>query len=86
MTWKAGVKDTRARDLVRIARRIEDLPACWALFEAGRLTEDAMVCIVRRVPVARDAEVASWAPGMLVSQLRRSSGATSAVTPVAVTR
>jgi hypothetical protein len=70
--WKAGVKERRARDLVRIARRIDDLPACWALFEAGRLTEDAMACIARRVPASRDAEVAAWAPGMLVSQLRRS--------------
>jgi hypothetical protein len=69
--WKAGLKATRAQDLVRIARRIEDLPACWALFEAGRLTEDAMACIAQRVPAGRDAEVASWAPGMLVSQLRR---------------
>ena len=40
--WKAGVKERRAQDLVRIARRIDELPACWALFEAGRLTEDAM--------------------------------------------
>ena len=56
---------------MRIARRIDELPACWALFEAGRLTEDAMVCIARRVPAGRDAEVAAWAPGMLVSQLRR---------------
>ena len=71
MQWKAGVKERRAQDLVRIARRIDELPACWALFEAGRLTEDAMVCIVRRVPAGRDAEVAAWAPGMLVSQLRR---------------
>jgi hypothetical protein len=30
-----------------------------------------MVCIARRVPAGRDAEVAAWAPGMLVSQLRR---------------
>jgi hypothetical protein len=70
--WKAGIKPSRAQDLVRIARRIDELPSCWALFEAGRLTEDAMVCIARRVPAARDAEVAGWAAGMLVSQLRRS--------------
>jgi hypothetical protein len=35
------------------------------------LTEDAMVRIARRVPACRDAEVASWAPGMLISQLTR---------------
>ena len=71
VTWKAGVSRTRAENLVRIARRIDELPACWALFSAGRLTEDAMVRIARRVPADHDAEVAAWAPGMLVSQLDR---------------
>lgn len=37
---------------MRIARRIDELPACWALFEARRLTEDAMVRIACRVPAA----------------------------------
>ncbi len=41
------------------------------MFRAGRLTEDAMVRIARRVPAGRDAEVAGWAPGMLISQLTR---------------
>lgn len=71
VTWKAGVAPHRAADLTRIARRIEELPACWALFEAGRLTEDAMVRIARKVPGDRDAEVAGWAPGMLIRQLSR---------------
>ncbi|MGQ0830673.1 MAG: DUF222 domain-containing protein [Microthrixaceae bacterium] len=71
ITWKAGVSSRRAGDLVRIARRVDELPACWALFAAGRLTEDAMVRIARRVPAERDAEVAGWAPSMLISQLTR---------------
>ncbi len=50
VTWKAGVSRRRAENLVRIARRIDDLPACWALFSEGRLTEDAMVRIACRVP------------------------------------
>jgi hypothetical protein len=56
---------------VTIARRLRDLPACWALFESGRLGEDAMVRIARRVPAARDAEVAALAPSLLVAQLDR---------------
>ncbi len=71
VTWKAAVAPRRAADLVRIARRIPELPACWALFSAGRLTEDAMVRIARRVPASRDAEVAGWAPDMLINQLTR---------------
>ncbi len=71
VTWKAGVAPRRAQDLARIARRIDELPACWRLFQHGRLTEDAMVRIAKRVPAERDAEVAGWAPGMLISQLQR---------------
>ncbi|MFZ6005805.1 MAG: DUF222 domain-containing protein [Actinomycetota bacterium] len=71
LTWKAGLSSRRAAGLVRIARRVDELPACWALFSAGKLTEDAMVRIARRVPAQRDAEVAGWAPHMLISQLTR---------------
>lgn len=71
VTWKAGISPRRAGDLTRIARRIDELPVCWGLFRAGRLTEDAMVRIARRVPAERDAEVAAWAPRMLIRQLTR---------------
>lgn len=71
VTWKAGISRRRAENLTRVARRVEELPECWALFRAGRLTEDAMVRIARRVPASRDAEVAGWAPAMLISQLER---------------
>jgi len=69
--WKAGVSRSRAEGVVRIARRADELPACWALFEQGRLGEDAMVRIARRVPAARDAEVAALAPTLLIAQLDR---------------
>ncbi len=71
VTWKAGVSRSRAEGLVRIARRAGDLPACWALFTAGRLGEDAMVRIARRVPAARDTEIAALAPSLLIAQLDR---------------
>ncbi|MDD9369864.1 MAG: DUF222 domain-containing protein [Acidimicrobiales bacterium] len=71
LTWKAGVSHGRAAGLVRIARRVDDLPACFALFAEGRLGEDAMVRIARRVPAARDAEIAALAPMLLIAQLDR---------------
>lgn len=71
VTWKAGMSRSRAEGLVRIARRSAELPACWALFQAGQLGEDAMVRIARRVPAARDAEVAAIAPTLLIPQLDR---------------
>lgn len=71
LAWKAGVSRGRAEGLVRIARRAGELPACWALFEQGRLGEDAMVRIARRVPACRDGEVAAVAPRLLIAQLER---------------
>ena len=56
--WKACVSERRAQNLVRIARRVEDLPRCWALFSEGRLTEDVMARLARRLPAERDAELA----------------------------
>ncbi len=71
LCWKAGVARPRAEGLVTIARRVAELPACWALFTAGRLGEDSMVRIARRVPPSRDAEVAALAPSLLIAQLDR---------------
>ena len=71
VTWKAGVGKHRAKGLVAIARRREELPACWALFRDGRLTEDAMARIAKRVPAAYDDQVARLAPDYLISQLTR---------------
>jgi Domain of unknown function (DUF222)/HNH endonuclease len=71
LCWKAGVSRPRAEGLVGIARRAGDLPTCWSLFEQGRLGEDAMVRIARRVPAARDAEIAALAPQLLIPQLDR---------------
>ena len=71
LCWKAGVARPRAEGLVAIARRVAELPACWALFTAGRLGEDSMVRIARRVPPSRDAEVAALAPTLLIAQLDR---------------
>ena len=71
LCWKANLSRARAEGLVTIARRARDLPECWAAFAAGRLGEDAMVRIARRVPAARDAEVAALAPTLLVAQLDR---------------
>ena len=73
--WKAGLKASRAKDLVRIARRTEELPACWALFESGRLTEERWcasrdVCPQRGTPRSRAGRRGCWwrssaGPGVL---------------------
>lgn len=69
--WKANVSKHRADGLLRIARRRDELPCCWAAFTEGRLTEDAMARIARRVPAERDRQVAGLAPLLMISQLTR---------------
>ena len=59
------------RDLVCMARRRAELPAMTKLFDAGLVSEDAAAAIARRVPAARDAEVAELAPVLLHTQLTR---------------
>jgi hypothetical protein len=69
--WKAGISERRAQDLVRIARRSDELPRCWRLFSEGRITEDVMARLARRLPAARDHELALLVPDLMVSQLNR---------------
>lgn len=71
LAWRTGYSEARAQRLVKIARRLEDLPKCVALFRAGRLTEDAMALIAGKAPAERDRELAEPAPMLLNSQLRR---------------
>jgi hypothetical protein len=70
-TWKAGISTRRARNLGTVARRIDELPLCFGLFREGRITEDSMVRIARRVPAKRDAEFAGIVLLRTVSQLDR---------------
>ena len=71
LCWKAGVARPRAEGLVAIARRVAELPACWALFTAGRLGEDSMVRIARRVPPPVTPRSRRWRPPLLIAQLDR---------------
>ena len=58
--WKACVSERRAQNLVRIARRVDDLPRCWGLFSEGRLTEDVMARLARRLPATRTRSWPGW--------------------------
>jgi hypothetical protein len=71
VTWQCGVSHARAVAMVQMARRRRDLPESSALFDDGRISEDVMAAIARRVPAARDAEVADQAHQLLYSQVDR---------------
>lgn len=74
VAWKCGVSPSRARTLVAIARRRQELPETSAAFEAGELCEDQVAVIAQRAPAAVDAEAATLARSATVSQLRRVLG------------
>ncbi|MEY2588606.1 MAG: hypothetical protein QOJ67_590 [Acidimicrobiaceae bacterium] len=74
VTWQCGVSPGRAHQLVTMARRRDELPACTELFDAGQLSEDALAAIAKRAPAERDAEVANLAPHLLHTQLVRVLG------------
>ncbi|MDQ2650416.1 MAG: HNH endonuclease, partial [Actinomycetota bacterium] len=61
----------RAGNLTQIARRIDELPACFGLFREGRISEDMMSRIARKVPATRDVEIAGIAVRRTVAQLDR---------------
>ena len=71
VAWKACVSPHRAQDLVRVARRADELPQLYAMFREGRLTEDVMVRLAKRLPSSRDAEMARTITQLMVSQLDR---------------
>ena len=71
LAWRSGFSEGRTKRLVKIARRVEELPLCVALFRAGRLSEDAMALIAAKAPASRDQELADLAPMLLNTQLQR---------------
>lgn len=71
LCWRTGLSRSRAHKITQIARRVEELPLCVALFREGLLTEDAMGLIALKAPPERDKELADLAPLMLYSQLQR---------------
>jgi len=71
VAWRAGVSPARASDLVRMARRLPELAVVESAFADGRLSEDSVKLIAKRVPAERDAEVAELAQVMTVPQLAR---------------
>ncbi len=68
---RAGLSPGRAAALVRIARRVPDLPATSAAFTAGRLSVDQVSAFADQVPERFESSVAELAEHASVTQLRR---------------
>jgi len=74
VAWKCGVSAGRARSLVRMARRLGELPQTKAAFAAGELAEDQVAVVCRHAPSHVDAQAAQLARSATVTQLRRVLG------------
>jgi hypothetical protein len=71
VTWRCGVSARRARQLVAMARRLDELPAVREVFAAGSMSEDQAAVVFRHTTPATDDQVAELAPLMTEPQLRR---------------
>jgi hypothetical protein len=71
LAWRTGLAPQRARQIVDIARRADELPDCLDSFRRGELAVDQMAAIAARAPWWTDNEVSDLAKLLTVGQLRR---------------
>jgi len=71
LAWRTGLSPHRARQIVAIARRVDELPLSFEAFRRGELAVDQMAAIARRAPWWTDREICELAPMLAVAQLNR---------------
>jgi hypothetical protein len=70
LAWRVGIAPNRARQVVEIARRGNELPECLEAFRRGELAVDQMAAVATRAPWWTDTEMVDLAKAMTVRQLR----------------
>jgi hypothetical protein len=75
LCWRTGISPERARQVVLVASRADELPAAIEVFRRGELGIDQMAAIARRAPSWTDEQLAELAPRLTVTQLRRTLAA-----------
>ncbi|HEX2576842.1 MAG TPA: DUF222 domain-containing protein, partial [Aquihabitans sp.] len=71
LAWQGGLGAGRARNIVRIAERREELPTATAALVSGELSVDAVIEIARHAPATHEASITAFAHDATVPQLRR---------------
>jgi hypothetical protein len=71
LAWRTGLAPQRARQIVAIARRADELPESIEAFRRGELAIDQMAAVAQRAPWWTDGEICALAKMLTVSQLRR---------------
>ncbi len=82
LSWKCGLSSGAAREHVRIARRLPDLPTIRAEFGAGRLSYSKVRALTRIATTDSEAELVEMALPMTANQLERFARAHRTVTAV----
>lgn len=70
LAWKTGVTSAHANDLVRLAKRRDELPTCIRLLQEGSISLDQAGVIARHVPAHYEQEATEVGRLMTVRQLR----------------
>ena len=71
VSWRCGIGLPAAREHVRVARRLRDLPLTRAAFERGELSYSKVRAISRMDNIEREAELVELAHGATACQLDR---------------
>jgi hypothetical protein len=69
--WRCGVGDEAAREYVRVARRLDDLPLVRDAFARGELTYSKVRALTRVEDVSRESELVGLARATTAAQLER---------------
>lgn len=69
--WRCGIAKRSAREQVRIARRLEDLPVVTERFRSGELSYSKVRALTRAATPATEASLVELALGTSASQLER---------------
>ncbi len=83
LAWQVGVSPSRARQIVRVARRVDELPAMARALDGGELSLDQAAVVAARCPTGFDDDVVGVAVNATVPQLRRLLGRYQFADPVA---
>ncbi len=71
LCWRTGISTSHARQITRIAQRVDEFPECIHAFDRGELSIDQITAIVAKTPGWADHAVAELAPMLTVRQLQR---------------
>jgi hypothetical protein len=77
LSWKCQMSSGTAREHVRVARALRDLPVIRARFAAGRLSYAKVRALTRIATPATEAGLAELAGPMTANQLERFAGRTA---------